>query len=138
MPGNRPWSPEEDELARKLRKQGKTYKEIAQRIDRTEAAVSQRLSNVTPVDIDSRGPTLLSRTKLSFTPNAVYEINHLSHSRMRELDYLPAKFRFLGAVKGKTSTIYMFQSVEGKYLLTFTYNQIVGSYVFYRITNEQE
>lgn len=135
MPGNRRWTSKEDALARKLRKQGKTYKEIAKILDRTEAAVCQRLSSNVPIDTTLNEFELLSRTKLSFTPGAVYEIDNIFSSR--GLEFLPAKFRFVREIEGKTGTLYLFQSVRGKYFITFTYAQIIGSYVFYKKVEEE-
>ncbi len=134
MPGNRQWSSKEDALARKLRQQGKTYKEIAKILDRTEAAICQRLTSNIPINTDLDEIALLSRTKLSFTPGAVYEIHNIFSSG--GLEFLPAKFRFVGEIEGKTGTLYLFQSVRGKYFITFTYAQIIGSYVFYKVEEE--
>jgi len=134
MPGNRRWTSKEDALARKLRQQGKTYKEIAKILDRTEAAVCQRLSSNVTIDTTLNEFELLSRTKLSFTPGAIYEIDNIFNSR--GLEFLPAKFRFIKEVEGENCILYLFQSIKGGYFITFTYGQIVSSYVFYKVEEE--
>ncbi len=136
MAGSRQWSPEEDALAWKLRNQGKTYREIARCLNRTEAAVSQRLSGKTPVDLNLNESLLLCRTKLSFIVGAVYEIKHIGRSG--GIDYLPAHFEFIGEVKGKPHTLYIFKSINGGYVTTFTYPQIMGSYVFRRLEGQDK
>ena len=135
MPGNRQWTSKEDALARKLRKQGKTYKEIAKILDRTEAAVCQRLTSNVPVNTDLDEIALLSRTKLKFVPGAIYEIDNIFNSR--GLEFLPAKFRFIREIEGENCILYLFQSIKGGYFITFTYGQIVSSYVFYKVEEEQ-
>lgn len=124
---NRPWTLKEKNLANKLRKEGKTYKEIGEIIGRTEAAVSQYF-NYPPQFKES---LVFCRTKLNFILGAIYEIE-ITGRYPGPLDFLPAKFEFVGECKGARCTIYKFRSINGGYLLTFTPPQTIG-FVFHRV-----
>lgn len=135
MATSKRWSPEEDELALKLYKQGKTYKEIALRLGRSKAAVNQRINNKTRKTMSAKELSLFSRTKLNFNVGSVYEIDHIGRSPA--IAYLPAKFIFLKEIAGQNCNMYVFKSVKGHYKTTFSNRQIPGSYLFRKVENEK-
>ena len=124
---NRPWTPKEKSLANKLRKEGKTYREIGEIIGRTEAAVSQYFN----CHAQFEDGLLLCRTRLNFISGAIYEIKATCRYP-GVLDFLPAKFEFIGECKGAQCPIYKFKSVNGNYVMTFTPPQTIG-YFFHII-----
>lgn len=132
METNKRWSPEEDELALKLYKQGKTYKEIALRLGRSKAAVNQRINNKTRKTMDINEASILSRRmELNFDVGSVYEISPIGRSPV--IDYLQEKFIFLEEVIGQNCNLYVFESVKGHYKTTFSNRQIPGSYIFRKV-----
>jgi predicted transcriptional regulator len=132
METNKRWSPEEDELALKLYKQGKTYKEIALRLGRSKAAVNQRINNKTRKTMDINEASILSRRmELNFDVGSVYEISPIGRSPV--IDYLQEKFIFLEEIAGQNCNMYVFKSVKGHYKTTFSNRQIPGSYIFRKV-----
>ena len=134
MATSKRWSPEEDELALKLYKQGKKYNEIALRLGRSEAAVNQRINNKTRKTMSAKELSLLSRTNLNFNVGSVYEIDHIGRSPA--IAYLPAKFIFLEEVICQNCNLYVFKSVKGHYKTTFSNRQIPGSYIFRKVDDK--
>jgi hypothetical protein len=124
---NRPWTPKEKNLANRLRKEGKTYKEIGEIIGRTEAAVSQYFN----CQLQFEENLLFYRTRLNFIIGAIYEIKPVGRYS-GSVDFLPSKFEFIGECKGARYMIYKFRSVNGGYMITFTTPQAIG-YTFHRI-----
>ena len=93
MATNKRWSPEEDELAMKLYNQGKTYKEIALRLGRSKAAVTQRIANKNKEKMSAEELSTLSRIDPIFDVGSVYEISPIGRSHV--IEYLQSKFIFL-------------------------------------------
>ena len=131
MATSKRWTPEEDELAMKLYKQGKTYKEIALRLGRSKAAVTQRIANKNKEKMSAEELSTLSRIDPIFDVGSVYEISPIGRSPV--IDYLQEKFIFLEEVIGQNCNLYVFESVKGHYKTTFSNRQIPGSYIFRKV-----
>lgn len=117
------WTHEEELVARRLRAEGASYREIGERLRRSEASVCQRLNSK---DVFT---SPVYRTRISFQRGAKYEIRPLTITSS-SLYFLPATFVFIEEVPTiRRWTQYLFRSVKGGYLLCFTFPQIVGSYV---------
>ena len=124
------WSPAEERYARQLRSRGKSYREIAKRLGRTEAAVCQYLNT-------NKGECFISsmrRSRFNYQVGALYEISTV-YCNSSSLYFLPAKFVFLGRLPGinKRPDHYCFRSVLGGYTISFTMPQILGAYIIQRI-----
>lgn len=117
------WTRQEELLARQLRAEGVSYREIGERLGRSEAAICQRLNSK---EVYS---TQVYRTRVCYERGRVYEIHPIGNTNS-SLYFLPAHFTFLEEANTiRRWPLYVFQSVKGRYVLSFTYPQIVGSYV---------
>lgn len=124
------WTPAEEQYARQLRNKGKSYREIANKLGRTEAGVCQRLNEL-------RGPCgvySLRRNRMNYSPGEVYHISEV-YSNSSNISFLPARFVFVKKMNGvnKRPDLYLFQSSCGCYFITFSLPQIIGSFVIKRV-----
>ena len=125
------WTLAEEQFLRQLRNQGKSYREIAKRLGRTEAAVSQRLN----APRGACGIRTIRRNKMNYHTGEIYYISPIIISNSC-VSFLPARFFFVGRSGGLYGrpVIYRFQSVVGNYSLTFTIPQIRGAYIIQKIS----
>lgn len=133
MACNPKWTFEEEQFARHLRSKGKSYREISQRLGRTEAAICQRLNS-----IRGSGKFSLRRNRMNYKSGALYEILEIQNNNSG-ISFLPARYYFVQIKKGinKRPDLYLFQSCCGSYYLSFSFPQIVNSFVIRRISKEK-
>ena len=128
------WTKEEYNIVLTMDLLGYTQQEIADYLGRTRSSVKSKMYTL-QYRMDKEAIVNSVVKNDAFEPGAVYLIseNNKGGTPQHHVEYLPSKFVYEGKIQGQKDK-YVFRSVRGKYLLTFTNAQFCG----YRFEKEGE